>query len=247
MNSLAEESEQEESTVPWNVREGILDAGRWAAMRSEKHELALELNAEVAALTDARGATELELARTRFNDYGPLLRLKRYEDAGKLLFYCKEVFEKERSIEGLGMVFSALAHLMDNLGRTEQAISFEETALRYSYLFGEPESISISHYNLANYLGRAGSQSALDHGLAAATILFQVGSGLLASSLNGLARDLYKFGSESLPESFDQLCQQLEQVEGVRFRELWQRLPKRAEDGDALLKEIIEMARGVKQ
>jgi hypothetical protein len=38
----------------------------------------------------------------------------------------------------------------------------------------------------------------------------------------------------------------VEQVEGVRFRELWDKLPKRAEDGDQHLKELIETARGPK-
>ena len=42
----ARESDQEESVTPWNVREAILDTGREAAMRSEKYEQALELNAE---------------------------------------------------------------------------------------------------------------------------------------------------------------------------------------------------------
>jgi hypothetical protein len=78
MNSLAEKGDREESVSPWNVREVILDAGYGAAMRSEKYEQALELNSEKVALKEGRGATELELARARFNDYGSLLRLKRY-------------------------------------------------------------------------------------------------------------------------------------------------------------------------
>jgi hypothetical protein len=36
----------------------------------------------------------------------------------------------------LGMVFDALADLVDKLGHVDQAISFEETALRYKYLWG---------------------------------------------------------------------------------------------------------------
>ena len=36
-------------------------------------------------VTQARGADALEVARTRFNDYGPLLRLRRYDDARALL------------------------------------------------------------------------------------------------------------------------------------------------------------------
>lgn len=245
MTPLADESKQEESVAPWNVREVILNTGGAAALRSKKHELALEFIAENVALKERRGATELDLARSRFSEYSPLLSLKRYDEAGRLLLYCKDVFEKERSVRDLGMVFSALADLISILGRIDQAISFEETALRYSYLFGDPESISISHYNLAIYLGRAGSRSALDHSLADAIICYQMSSGLL--TLEGLIQDLDNFGPDALPESLDQLCQRLEQVEGVRFRELWQRLPKRAEDGDLLLKEIIETARGMKQ
>ena len=59
--------------------------------------------------------------------------------------------------------------------------------------------------------------------------------------------DLDKFGSEALPESFDQLCDRVEEVDGVRFRELWARLPKRAEDGDQLMKELIEAAKSTEK
>ena len=246
MKALPERSDQEETATPWNIREAILDAGRSAAERLGRYEPALELNLELIAVGQSRGATELELALTRFNDYGPLLRLKRYDKAGGLLLYCKEVFEKERSIQGLSAVFSALADLRDELGQVDQAVSFEEMALRYKYLFGEPESISISHYNLAIYLMKMGSRSALDHRLAAASIFFQIGSGMLSSSLRGLASDLDKFDPDALPGSFDQFCARVEQVEGVRFRELWDKLPKRAEDGDQLLKALIEAARGAK-
>ena len=53
---------------------------------------------------------------------------------------------------------------------------------------------------------------------------------MIASSLQGLAYDLDKFGPEALPGSFDQLCDRVEEVEGVRFRELCERLPKQAEE-----------------
>jgi tetratricopeptide (TPR) repeat protein len=246
MKSLPYESDLDELVIPWNIREGILDAGGSAAMGLEKHELALEFNAEIIDVTKSRGATDLELAKTMFNDYGPLLRLKRYDEAGRLLWACKEVFEKERSIETLGMIFSALADLKYNLGQADQAISFEETSLRYSYLFGHPESISISHNNLALYLRESGSQSALDHRLAAEIIRYRIGSGMLASSLVGMARDLDRFGPEAVAGSFDELCARMEQVDGVRFKELCERLPKQAEDGDRLLKEIVKAARNAR-
>jgi tetratricopeptide (TPR) repeat protein len=243
MKSLTEESSHEESVTSWHVREGILDAGREAAMRSEKHQKALELNAERLALMAARGATELELARYSMNDSGPLIRLKRYDKAGNLLAACRDVFERERYVEGLGMVFNALADLVSELGQRDQAISFGETAIRYFYLLGNPERISICHNNFAVYLAQIGSKSALDHRLAAGSIFFQIGSSMLASSLIGLAGDFDRFGPEALPESFEQLCDRVEQVDGVQFRELWARLSKRAEDGDQLLKELVEMAK----
>jgi len=71
-------------------------------------------------------------------------------------------------------------------------------------------------------------------------------SGMIASSSNEFAMDFAKFGPEALPESFDQLCNRVEQVEGVRFRELWDKLPKRSEDGDQLLEELVKAARGAK-
>ena len=244
MKSLPERNDQEETATPWNVREVILDTSRSAALRLKEYEKALEFNAERIAIEQSRGATELEQARTSFNDYSPLLELKRYEKAGKLLGACREVFEKEKSIEMLGMVFSALASLRAELGQVDQAISFEEAALRYKYIYGEPGSISMSHHNLTGYLYKNGSKSALVHELAAASIYYQINSGWLFSSLGGLARVLDKFGVEALPDSFDQLCHQVEQVEGVRFRELWDRLPKRFKDDDQLLKEHVKAARG---
>ena len=66
---------------------------------------------------------------------------------------------------------------------------------------------------------------------------------MLASSLKGLARDLDKFGPEALPGSFNQLCDRVERVDGVRFRELYERMPNRVEDSNQLLKELVEMAR----
>jgi tetratricopeptide (TPR) repeat protein len=242
MESLPEEGEQEESVEPWNVKEGILSAGRNAAIRSGDYQQALEFNAEVLEVTKARGATELELAKTAFNDYFPLLRLGRYDDAGNLLWACKEVFEREKDINMLGRVFSALADLEDELGRVDQAATFEETALRYKYLAGDPESISVSHHNLAN-LGKAGIEVVLAHRLADGIICNLTGSGGLAQTIQGLASDLDRFGQKALPKSFDEVCRTVEQVEGVRFRELFTRLAGPEVDGDEVLRAVVELAK----
>jgi tetratricopeptide (TPR) repeat protein len=244
MRSLPEKSDQDESVEPWNVRETILGCGQCAAMRSERNELALEFNAEIMDSKKFRGATDLDLVMASYSDYFPLLNLKRYDEAESLLRTCKDVYERERSIDGLGKVFSALANVMDRKGQVDQAVSFEETALRYKYRSGDPESISTSHHNLAIYLSEAGSKSILDHLMAAAVISYKSGSGLLAKGLRSLAVGLDKFGPETLPGSFDHLIDRVERVEGVRFRELCERLPKRAEDGNQLLKKLVDMAQG---
>ncbi len=243
IRSLAKNTDEEKLAVPWNVIEVLLDTGRQAAMQLEKYEQALMFNAELANLKKSRGTTDLDMANVNFNDYGPYLRLNRYNEAEQLLWACKDVFEKEKSFEGLSKVFTALADLVHQLGQSARAVGFEETALRYSYKVGNPKDISISHNNLANYLGEVEFKSSQDHRLAAAIIRYQIVSEMLDKSLGGLAHYLNIFGSESLPESFDQLCDRLEQVDGVHFRELWVKLPKRAEDGDQLLKALIEAAK----
>jgi hypothetical protein len=71
----------------------------------------LALNAEVVALNEARGASPLEVASTRFNDHGPLLRLGRIAEAATLLQACRAVFEAAADLRLLSLLFMALADL----------------------------------------------------------------------------------------------------------------------------------------
>jgi tetratricopeptide (TPR) repeat protein len=241
---LAEQSEQVEAVNPWNVRETLLDAGREAAMQSQQYEQALTLNAEIVQYTQQRGATALELAWTRFNDYGPLLRLKRYDQARQLLVQCRTVFETEHYIEGLGAVWNALADLADETGERQDAVRFEEIALVYKYQTGQPEDCAICHNNLALYLQRWGQDtvSVIAHRLAATTMALQMQSGSLASRLRNLARTELP----ATPPSFDQVVATVEQIEGVRFRALFERLPRTATDGDAAIATVWQMALAMK-
>ena len=216
MDALPPTSEAEEAVNPWNVREGLLDTGRLAASRSERWETALALNAETVKVMKARGADALEVARTRFNDYHPLLRLGRYDDARDLLLSCRAVFEAARDIEMLGNVYSALADLEDQTGGRASAVRFEEVALVYTYQAGQPESCGISHHNLANYLNHQGADPAtvLAHRLAAAAIRLRMQSGLLSSTVRNLAiSDL-----PPAPPAFADVVKRVEAIEGVRFR-----------------------------
>ncbi|MGA2704480.1 MAG: NB-ARC domain-containing protein [Isosphaeraceae bacterium] len=239
MEGLPLTSEAEEAANPWNVREALLDTGHTAALHSGRWETALALNAEVAKDMKARGADALMVARSRFNDYRPLLALRRYDDARNLLLSRRPVFEAERDIPGLGKVYIALADLEDKTGGRAEAVRFGEVGLGYTYQSGEPEDCAISHHNLAISLNRQGADPAtvLAHRLAAATIRLQMQSGLLPTTL----RDLAKSDPPPTPPSFSTVAERVEAVEGVRFQALFKRLPRTAPDGDAALAAVWQM------
>jgi tetratricopeptide (TPR) repeat protein len=66
MRELHEPNEQPESVSPWSVRELILNSGRNAAIRLGQWESALSSNAEIFQSQAQRGASALEIARTRW-------------------------------------------------------------------------------------------------------------------------------------------------------------------------------------
>jgi hypothetical protein len=253
MAALPEQSDQEEQVIPWNVREIVLDTGRYAARNLERWEEALMVNAEQVRSKQARGATAHDVAWTRFNDYFPLLRLGEVDEAERLLLACRDVFEAEGDLARLGKTLGALADLEAERDHSGEAIRLQQTALRYSYAVPDPEMIGISHHNLASYLGQSGRDVALvvAHRLAAALIRARTGSGELPSTLEALARDLADAGDPApLPGSFAELCAQLEQVEGVRLAELAAQLPQRQANDHQVLAELIQLARtppGVRQ
>ncbi|NBC33930.1 MAG: CHAT domain-containing protein [Alphaproteobacteria bacterium] len=248
MQGLPERAEAKESVDPWNVRETVFDIGHAAALALKDWQQALELNAESLKSTVARGGSALEQARTRFNGYGPLLPLGRLDDAAALLRDCRAVFEPANAIEEMGAVLSAQADLEARAGRPAQATGFEQAALKYTYLHGAPDDAANSHFNLANYiLGSHGpAADALAHRLAALLLRVLTQSGLLQSTAQALVRNLAKLGPDEaarhLPGSFDDLCTRVEQVEGVRFREMVTGLAGPDADLDAQLQEILTQA-----
>ncbi|MGA2737441.1 MAG: hypothetical protein ABSG65_08315, partial [Bryobacteraceae bacterium] len=178
----------------------------------------------------------------------PLLRQRRYPEARQLLLECRQRFEEASYPAGLGGVLSALADLEDKLGHPAESIRHEQTALRFRYLVGEPGDCAISHFNLANCFMRGGgdSQEALAHRLACAAIEFQTSSGGLRMTLGAMSGHLASFSPNPppLPASFDELCEIVERIEGVRFRDLFSRLPTdNAATGDEALQKVLELAR----
>ena len=172
MKTLPDPAGPNEPVAIWNVRETILDTGRELAAGLQRWQQALDFVHEISLSKQKRGAPALEQAQTLFNGSGPLLRLKRYEEADKLLRDCREVYERENAVGSLGKVFTGIADLQDEIGHPETAQHFQETALRFDYAAGDPRSIGISHSNLPVYIAKSGGErpEALAHRLAAVLI-----------------------------------------------------------------------------
>jgi tetratricopeptide (TPR) repeat protein len=236
MDALPMEDQTEEAVSPWNVRETLLDAGRNAAMNTQRWSLALAFNAEIAKVLRARGSNALEKACTRLNDAGALLQLRRYDDARKALMSCRAVFESKRYVIGLGGVYFALADLENRVGDPNSAIRFAKIALGYAYQVGQPDLCAKSHYNLADYLEEHGADrsTVMDHRLAAAVIWLQTGDGQLGSGLSKLTNSDLPIE----PPTFLEVAQRVESIAGVQFRQLIATLPRFASDGEAALADI---------
>jgi hypothetical protein len=244
MAGLPERSEQRETVQPYVARELIIDVGHTAALALGRWEEALALNAENLELTRRRDAPPLEVARTLFNDYGPLLILGRVDEARALLLFCRDVFEQEGVINALAKTLNALADVEDVVGHSDQAVALGADALRLGYLAGTPEDIAVGHFNFSTYLRNVGVDPVepLAHRLAAAIIRYQSNLGALASSLQALRTHLDAFGDRPVP-SWAEVCELVDRRDGVRLSELVDRLPARAADGSAALAEVIRLAR----
>lgn len=236
LEDLPEANTPEEAISHWRVCEVLLNTGFSAAQELKEWETALAYNARYIEYASQRGASKIEIATAHLNNYGPLTSLNRNAEARTLLEDCRDAFEEERAINELGRVYGSLAHLENTEGRPEVAARFQQTSLRYSYQSGQPKDCVIGHNNLANYLERAAGRSitALAHWLAAGVISIQTGSGQLLGAIVNLTRSTLP----PAPPSFAQLCAVVEQIEGVRFRELFARLPKRFADGDAAIQAV---------
>jgi tetratricopeptide (TPR) repeat protein len=247
MRLLPDQPGANETVIPWNVREATLSTGVIAAGGLGRWQQALDLNAEVLASIQRRGAGDHWIARTRFNDYYPLLELGRREEADTLLRACQHVFEAHQDIPNLGLVLGARADLAGRGGRHAEAASFERTALRLKYVQPDPRAVAALHHNLAGSLARGGVDPAgrIAHRLAAALIYRLTGMHHeLDGSVRALAEDLRSLGHQAQPPaSVDELAVQIEQVEGVHFAALIHALAPEPGDAEAAVAEIVQAAR----
>ena len=235
-----------ESADRLNVLEVLVDAGRAAALGLLRWEEALSLTDEVVKLMERRGATKLDLQRGRFNRHTPMLRLRRYDETRALLYECLAVFESAGGSAELGLVHGALADLEDDLHHFAEAVRHQSIALRYSYATLSPNSCAADHFSFAGYLSNdhGPEGEVLAHRIASALIRYRTEHGSLANALLGLRKQLARTSPGEVPAGFDQVCAVVERTEGVRFRELFERLPRRDESGDEALRTVLGLARG---
>ena len=232
----------------WNVREMLLDVGRWAAMELKRWQACLDLTDEIKRSQEARGAPALDRARTRLNEYSPLRGLQRYSEAQTVLESCLQTFLSNNAIPEIGTAYSSLASLESTLGHYEPARWLEESGLRYRYVASVPNDIATSHFNYANRLSHTAAQPSviLAHRVAAVLLQGVIRSGRTASSVAALASDLHRLGPEAnaaLPSDIATLRATVEQIEGVKFGDMLRRFIEDDAQATELLHVIIAKAR----
>jgi tetratricopeptide (TPR) repeat protein len=245
MDSLPAVPGQNETAIPWSVREVLLDTGRHAARDLGRWQDALDLNAALTTSQHDRGAGVTQIAQTRFHDSGPLIRLGRHEDALDLLLHCRHTFEGAHDIRAFGMTLGALADLEDARGHGDAAITLQRDALRYSYLGWDVHGIAVSHHNLGNYLRCHAHQAAaaLTHHLTAALIDALAGAGVEEATLEA-ASDLQTLGASSvISASVADLCRQVDEIPGADLDRLLAALAPDPDTADRALGELLTRVR----
>jgi len=224
MDALPATPDRDDAATPWNVREVILGTGQASAVAARRWQQALDLNAAILAGQQTRGAGAHEMARTSYNDYGPLIRLGRLDAAAELLAGCQQVFTDHEDLTWLGHVLTARADLEDDRGNLAAALVFQRTALRYGYARPQLRDIAIGHHNLANYLRMAGGDppGQRAHRLAAALLCELTG---MAHELTVTLRELaIELGQDpvgvDLPATLSQVIERAEHDDGVRLSAL---------------------------
>lgn len=231
----------------WTVTEPLLDIARISAVEEHDWGRALAVNAEILTSKSSRRAPEIEWFRSAFNNYGPLLRTGRTEEARDLLIRCRAVFTRLRSNEEIGKVMSALANVEFAAGHIDRSVQLEKDALRFKYKTGEPESIKISHSQLSDYFQRSGAppRTVLAHATCAALVSVLGGYGSAVSRVSHLVRAMVQSRATALPFGYAALCEIVNEVPGVQFDQLCQRLAGTHEHGDVTLDSLVELMKSV--
>ena len=133
-----------------------LDIAYQANHTLERWDACLTLLTEIEQTKRDMGANRQEQARTRYNQYGPLMKLGRLAEAQRVVEACLDVFADAGELTAQSAALSALANIWKERGDLTQAIALERQALSIRNRLPDPSDRAASHGNLANYLGKAG-------------------------------------------------------------------------------------------
>ena len=234
---------------PATVRELLFDTGRDAAFRLERWADALNLSAAFAASLRERNAPAVSIARSRFNDYGPLLRLGRADEALALVQDCLRTFQDVRDALMIGRSLAALGTIESERGHDDAAVRFARAALRYEYLAEDVTGVAASYHNNGTYLRQPAA--ALASHLAAALIrsLVGIGGGQLGTTLDSVrnaAFDLRQLGTAAVPPtSLAALDRQIGDIPGTDLPGLIAKLSPHPEAAERTLRDLVARAQAL--
>jgi hypothetical protein len=224
MADLPDQGADNDRVNPWNVREGVLEIGRLSAVALERWDDALDINDEITSTKRRRGASTLEIARTRFNDYIPLLHLGWLTHVDRLLRDCHDVFATVGDVARLAAAYGARANLESQRDHPLEAVDLQQTALRLRYVHPDPCEISTAHHSLANYLSRAAGTPAEQraHRLAASLLHHLTGNTrefarTLAMLASELRCDTNGPDAPALPTTLPEVTCLVDADDGIHF------------------------------
>jgi hypothetical protein len=224
MADLPDQRAHNDRVNPSNVQENILDIGRLSAAALERWDDVLDLNNEIANTQRRRGVSPHEIARIRFNDHIPLLRLGRLTDLDQLLHECHDVFDTAADMAQLAAAYAARADWEDQCDHLPDAVALQRTSLRLRYVHPDPREISTAHHNLANYLSRADAKPPEQraHRLTASLLNHLTGNTPeLTRTLAVLASELRSHtngpDAPTLPTTLPEIIHLVDADDGIRF------------------------------
>jgi hypothetical protein len=223
-----------------DMRDAVLATGRAAAARAGRWTEAVDLNAALAQGMRDRGDPETDIARTRFNDYPPLLRLGETGKAVDVLLTCREVFTEAGDAEGLGKTAGALASIEDASGNQEKAAGLQREALRHSYAADDAPSIAIGYYNLAGYMPHRPTITLCLYLASALIFTLTAGQGSREAdnATHRAAAELREFGSIP-PADVADLCAIIKDIPGTSPGRLIARLARDPGSAERALRTLI--------
>lgn len=249
MDGLPDQPGTDDPVNPWNIRELLYNTLHTSATALGRWDEALDYNAKELLSMQRRGASAYELAYTRYNATGPLINLRRYDEAEQILHHCQRVYEDASDTGNLGKVFTARAGIEDKRGHHSDAVRLQRQALRLDYLDPVPGTVAASHHNLANYLATTGGGPAEQraHRLAAALLYIVIDDAHNAQRIQvALAHELRIApttdgisgeASAALPEmpsTLAEIATLVEATEGVHYIDLVTALTDPATADDTL-------------